>query len=125
MMQATFCVLRWNKKEVSLNMDSRKRKRLEESGWRVGSVEDFLELSPAESSYINIQIGLAIKLKRQRTEMGLTQTQLALSIGSSQSRVAKMEAGDPAVSLDLLIRTLLSMGVNGAAIAESIHIASS
>ena len=33
-------------------------------------------------------------------------------IKSSQSKVAKMEAGDPTVSLDLLVRSLLALGTS-------------
>ena len=33
-------------------------------------------------------------------------------LGSSQSRVAKMEAADPSVSLDLLVRGLLATGAS-------------
>jgi transcriptional regulator with XRE-family HTH domain len=42
--------------------------------------------------------------------MGLTQVALAKKIKSSQSRVAKMEAGDPSVSIDLLVRSLIALG---------------
>jgi hypothetical protein len=31
---------------------------------------------------------------------------------SSQSRLAKMEAGDPTVSLDLLVQSLLALGAS-------------
>ena len=41
-------------------------------------------------------------------------------IGSSQSRVAKMEAGDPSVSVDLLIRTLFALGVNRKQVGRAI-----
>jgi transcriptional regulator with XRE-family HTH domain len=42
----------------------------------------------------------------------MTQEQLARLLKSSQSRVAKMELGDPSVSLDLLVRSLLAMGTS-------------
>ena len=42
----------------------------------------------------------------------LTQEQVARLLKSSQSRVAKMEAGDPSVSLDLLVRSLLALGAS-------------
>src|SRR5581483_4278956 len=47
---------------------------------------------------------------RRRAELGLSQAVVAKRLGSSQSRVAKMEAGDPSVSLDLLLRALLALG---------------
>jgi hypothetical protein len=37
-------------------------------------------------------------------------TKLAKMLKPNQSRVAKMEAGDPSVSLDLLIKSLLALG---------------
>jgi transcriptional regulator with XRE-family HTH domain len=51
---------------------------------------------------------------------GYTQTEVADLIGSSQSRVAKMEAGDPSVSVDLLIRTLLALGANRRQVGRAI-----
>ena len=41
-----------------------------------------------------------------------TQLQVARRLGSSQSRVAKMEAADASVSLDLLIKSLLALGAS-------------
>lgn len=89
-----------------------KRKRLEAKGWRVGSAAEFLDLSPEEQEYIEIRLRLADGLKSRRLRSGLTQEQVAKSVKSSQSRVAKMEAADPKVSLDLLIRTLLALGAS-------------
>ena len=36
---------------------------------------------------------------------------MADAIGSSQSRVAKMESGNPTTSLDLMIKALLKLGI--------------
>jgi transcriptional regulator with XRE-family HTH domain len=52
---------------------------------------------------------LAEGLKARRNAKGLTQTALAKAVRSSQSRLAKMEAGDPTVSLDLLVKSLLAL----------------
>jgi len=41
-------------------------------------------------------------------------------IKSSQSRLAKMEGGDPSVSLDLLIRSLLALGASNRDLARAI-----
>ena len=92
-------------------MEKQKKKHLEAAGWRVGSAEDFLGLSEGEALYINLKIMLSTKVRQCRKRKKLTQTQLAQRLKSSQSRVAKIEAGDPSVSLDLLIRSLLSLGV--------------
>lgn len=93
-------------------MDARKRKRLESAGFAVGSATDFLGLSTEESSLVEMRLALSQELRERRGEAGLTQAALARRIGSSQSRVAKLEAGDPSVSLDLLIRALLAVGAS-------------
>lgn len=89
-----------------------KKKRLEARGWRVGSVAEFLELSGEEADYDEIRLRLARGLKDRRLHRRVTQTDMARMVRSSQSRIAKMEAGDPTVSLDLLIRTLLALGAS-------------
>ncbi len=101
-------------------MDDRKRKRLEAKGWKVGSAKDVLQLSEEEEVYIELRLKLAEGLKARRADKGLTQIQLAKAIQSSQSRVAKMEAGDPTVSLDLLVRSLLALGASNSELAKII-----
>ena len=101
-------------------MDDRKRKRLEAKGWKVGSTKDLLQLSDEEEAYIELRLKLAEGLKARRADKGLTQIQLAKAIQSSQSRVAKMEAGDPTVSLDLLVRSLLALGASNSELAKII-----
>jgi ribosome-binding protein aMBF1 (putative translation factor) len=93
-------------------MRKQKKKRLESKGWKIGIVKEFLGLSNEESAYIELKIKLAAGLKQRRREKGLSQLDLAAKLQSSQSRVAKMEAGDPSVSLDLLIRSLISLGAS-------------
>ena len=87
-----------------------KKRRLVSKGWRVGSTAEFLQLSPQESAYVEIKLELAEKLREQRLKRKMSQSQLAKLVRSSQSRVAKMEAADPTVSLDLLVRSLLIAG---------------
>ena len=101
-------------------MDDRKRKRLEAKGWKIGSTKELLQLSDEEEAYIELRLKLAEGLKARRTDKGLTQIQLAKAIQSSQSRVAKMEAGDPTVSLDLLVRSLLVLGASNGELAKII-----
>jgi len=93
-------------------MRKQKKKRLVAKGWKIGSVEEFLGLSNEESAYIELKIKLAAGLRQRRQQKGLSQLDLAAKLQSSQSRVAKMEAGDPSVSLDLLIRSLISLGAS-------------
>src|SRR5918992_2492870 len=95
-----------------MRMRKAKRKRLTAKGWKVGTLEEFLGLSDEESAYIDLKIKLAAGLRERRRKKGLSQLDLAAKLRSSQSRVAKMEAGDPSVSLDLLIRSLISLGAS-------------
>jgi DNA-binding XRE family transcriptional regulator len=101
-------------------MKENKRKRLEASGWRVGGTQEFLELSDAEMALVDVRVSLARDLRRRRKEKKISQATLARRIGSSQSRVAKMEAGDPSVTIDLLMRTLLRAGSTPADLARVI-----
>jgi DNA-binding XRE family transcriptional regulator len=91
-------------------MKPAKRKQLEAKGWRVGSTGEFLGLSEQESVYIDLKILLGESLKQHRQQKNLTQVQLAQFLQSNQSRIAKMEADDPSVSLDLLVKSLLALG---------------
>ncbi|MFP1681764.1 helix-turn-helix transcriptional regulator [Alloalcanivorax sp. C16-1] len=93
-------------------MHANKRKKLEESGWKIGNADEFLELAPEESAYIEMKLALSQSLKESRRKKNLSQVELAKLIKSSQSRVAKMEAGDPSVSMDLLMRSLLALGIS-------------
>lgn len=98
-----------------------KRKRLERKGWRVASTEEFLDLTSEEAAYIELKLKLADGLRRRRKDRRLTQVELAKRVRSSQSRVAKMEAGDPSVSLDLLVRSLLALGASSRELAQMIR----
>ena len=91
-------------------MDLKKRKKLENEGWQVGSAKDFLGLSDQESTYIELKLMLGQNLKKRRLQKKLTQVELAKLLKSNQSRVAKMESGDPSVSIDLLVKSLLALG---------------
>jgi predicted XRE-type DNA-binding protein len=101
-------------------MDKKKKQALEKKGWRIGTIDEFLELTPEESAYIELKLQLAKGLSVHRKEKQLTQLQLAKLLNSSQSRVAKMEAGDPSVSLDLLIKSLFALGSSPSDLARII-----
>ena len=93
-------------------MREEKRRRLEARGWKVGTAREFLRLSPEEAAYIELKVRLAMGVREWRRRRNLTQADVAKRLQSSQSRIAKMEAGDPSVSLDLLIRSLLTLGAS-------------
>jgi ribosome-binding protein aMBF1 (putative translation factor) len=93
-------------------MNPAKRKRLQTKGWKIGSTSDFLHLSPEEAAYVEVKLALSKRLRETRRAKKLSQQQLAQRLKSSQSRVARMEAGDSSVSLDLLVRSLLALGTS-------------
>jgi len=93
-------------------MDKAKRDRLTATGWRSGDAADFLELSAEEAAFVELKLALADYLRELRTRNAWTQAQVARRLGSSQSRVAKMEAADASVSLDLLVKSLLALGAS-------------
>ena len=101
-------------------MKKEKIERLETKGWKLGSADEFLELTPAESAYLNLKFALSQNLRDYRKKREMSQTDLADLINSSQSRIAKMEAGDSSVSLDLLIRSLLALGITTHELADII-----
>jgi DNA-binding XRE family transcriptional regulator len=101
-------------------MRENKQKRLQAKGWTVGTVAEFLRLTPEEEAYVEIRLRLADGLKKRRIDAGVTQAALAKTVRSSQSRIAKMEAGDPTVSVDLLVRTLLALGATKRDVADLI-----
>ena len=100
-------------------MRKAKRRRLETAGWRVGGPGEFLELSDEEAAIVEVRVQLARILRETRVARSWTQTQLADLMGSSQSRIAKMEAADGSVSLDLLVRSLIVSGASGQAIGSA------
>lgn len=101
-------------------MDKEKKRKLEAKGYRIGDAKDFLGLSPEESAYIDMKMALSQALVQKRKQRRLTQLELARKLNSSQSRVAKMEKGDPTVSVDLLVKALLAMGATKKSIAKTI-----
>lgn len=101
-------------------MNKQKRISLEKKGWKFGSADEFLNLSDEETAYIELKMKLSANLKKLRTEQKLTQVDLAKVIKSSQSRVAKLEIGDPSVSIDLIIRSLFALGTSSKDIARAI-----
>lgn len=101
-------------------MRAAKQKRLEKAGWLVGDAADFLGLNEVESRLLDIKIALAKLLRATRARRRLTQFELAERLGSSQSRVAKLEAGDPSVSVDLLVQSVIAAGANANDLAKAV-----
>jgi hypothetical protein len=101
-------------------MQANKRAKLEASGWKIGTTADFLNLTSDESAYIEMKLALSRSLRERRLSKKFSQIELAKMIHSSQSRVAKMEAGDPSVSMDLIMKSLLALGASPKDVAKAI-----
>lgn len=101
-------------------MNKTRQRKLEQHGWTAGSAADFLGLTDEESAYIEMKLALSQALRQARLRGNPTQADVAAKLQSSQSRVAKMEASDSTVSVDLLVRSLLALGSGPKDIANAI-----
>jgi len=117
MSKPTYSLLNSKVREI---MQASKQRKLENAGWKIGSAKDFLNLTPEENAYIEMKHSLGLTLKKLRNKENLSQVEVAKMLKSSQSRLAKMEAGDPSVSIDLLIKSLLALGAKPKDLAKAI-----
>jgi hypothetical protein len=101
-------------------MNTLKKARLQREGWAVGDTAGFLNLNPQEALFVELKLALAAGLRQLREQHGMTQAALAEQLSSSQSRVAKMEAADRSVTVDLMMRSLLAIGATPGEIARLI-----
>lgn len=101
-------------------MDPKKRKKLEGKGWTVGSAQDLLGLSDEEMQIVEMKAALIAAVRKCRERKGITQTDLAKKIGSSVSRISKLENGSPDISFELVLRALIALGVSKKKIGETI-----
>jgi len=102
-------------------MKQTKRARLEAHGWRVGSAQEFLGLSAAEAALVETKLRLSRAVRERRAKLSQSQAALSKRLHSSQSRVAKMEAADPTVSVDLLLKALFALGATPRDVATAIR----
>ena len=91
-------------------MEKTKKNKLEANGWTVGDIDGFLGLDEAEMAIVEMKVALAKALVEKRKRSNVTQVNMAKIIGSSQSRVAKIEKADSSVTLELMIKSFLSLG---------------
>ncbi len=101
-------------------MDKTKKKAIENKGWKVGDIDQFLGLDSAEMAIVEMKMALAKTLIEKRKKSKITQINMAKLIGSSQSRVAKIEKGDSTVSIELMLKSLFSLGATKKEIAKVI-----
>ena len=106
---------------MSESKEARKAARLENAGWKAVTVQEFLALSDDDMAIIEVKVALAKRLRAQRTRAGLSQVEVAKIVRSSQPRVAKMEAADKTVSIDLLVKALVKTGVSVQEIGRSLE----
>ena len=93
---------------------------MQRKGWTVGDAAEFLNLNLQEAKFVELKLALAAGVRQLRERQGMTQAALAEQLGSSQSRVAKMEAADRSVTVDLIVRSLLAIGATPGDIAKLI-----
>ena len=101
-------------------MDAKKIKELEARGWKVGNAADFLRLTEEEVAMVETRLALSKMAKEMRQRKRLSQEAAARRIGSSQSRFAKLEAGDSSVSVDLMLKAVYNLGASREEVAEAI-----
>lgn len=89
-------------------MKRAQKARFAKAGWKLGTAADVLGSSDAEAALVEakLQLGDVVRTVRQRRR--LSQAGLAKLMGSSQSRVAKVENRDTEVSLDLQLRAIFA-----------------
>lgn len=101
-------------------MNTQRKQRLEKAGFRVGTAAEFLNLSDPEATLVNMRLALAGAVRGRRAQLGFSQSELARRLGSSQSRVAKLEAGESNVSFELLVRAMLATGARPSEVGRAI-----
>ncbi len=101
-------------------MKAQKKRQLEAAGWSETTVQDLLELSDADMEYIETRHSPGRFLRVLRNRKKLTQTEAAGFIKTSQSRFARMEAGDESVSVDLLLRGIYALGATRKDLAKAV-----
>jgi ribosome-binding protein aMBF1 (putative translation factor) len=94
----------------NVSMDTKKKSKPKKSSGRVTSVREFLGMTETEAAVVEIRVELAAAVRKKRLAAGLTQAELANTVGSTQSRIAKIEAADPQASLESMVGALVAAG---------------
>jgi len=104
-------------------MKPERKQKLEAAGFKVGSADEFLGLTPQESALVSLRLSLAEQVRSRRLRLHYSQAELARRVGSSQSRIAKLEAAESDVSLDLLFRALFATGAKMSDVSKILAVA--
>lgn len=99
-------------------MNANTLEKLKRAGWANGDAADFLDMSEEERSYLEAKLRLARKVEELRKKGGLSQAALASAMKTSQPNIARMERKPESVSLDMLFKTLISLGLSAKKIAS-------
>jgi DNA-binding XRE family transcriptional regulator len=89
-------------------MKRAQKAKFEKAGWAIGSESDLLGLNEAEAALVEAKLSLGDAVRTVRRRRHMTQAGLAKLMGSSQSRVAKVENRDPEVSMDLQLKAIFA-----------------
>jgi plasmid maintenance system antidote protein VapI len=89
-------------------MNKAPKVRFEKAGWKVGTAAAVLGLNEAEAALVEAKLSLGDVVRTVRQRRHLSQAALAKLMGSSQSRVAKVENRDAEISLDLQIKAIFA-----------------
>jgi len=89
-------------------MNKAQKARMEKAGWKVGTAAEVLGLNQAEAALVEAKLSLGDVVRTVRQRMHLSQAGLAKLMGSSQSRVAKVENRDPEISLELQMKAIFA-----------------
>ena len=101
-------------------MDAVKKAKLEAACYTVGTVSDFLQLSACEAEIVETRAALTNMAKTLRIQSHMTQSALAEKIHTNQARIARMEAADPGISTDFILKALYTLGANRKQVAEAL-----
>ena len=101
-------------------MDAKKRKQLEDAGYKITDSAEWLGLTPQEQAIVNMRVNFALEIERVRKASNITQQELAEKIGTRQSGVARMLNNPASATIDSLIKTLLALGTSPKRIAALI-----
>lgn len=104
-------------------MKPQKKRKLRAAGFKAGTADEFLGLSPQESALISLRLSLAGQVRSRRLRLHCSQAELARRNGSSQSRIAKLEAAESDASLDLLFRALFATGTKISDVSKILAVA--
>ena len=77
-------------------------------GWSEATVAEFLELTSAEETIVEMRVRISRAAREKRAELGISQRELAKRMGTQQPHVSDIENG--IATLETMIRAYLALG---------------